>query len=504
MGFRSLHEFNLALLGKQFWNLLQKPNSLVARVMKSKYYPSRPILEAELGYNPSYVWRSLLAAQRVVKEGVRWRIGDGRKVDIWQDRWVPSAENLKVSSPVTLIGETTSVSELLDVNTRSWNQDLLHTHFSHQDMLHILKIPIPRQPCEDRLVWRLEKRGAYTVKTAYHFWRNREEETVGELYTPIDWDRYWGLRVSPKVKVFGWKWIRNILPTRANVVDRIMRGCDECPFCGQRETQHHIFLDCGWVRRVWRPSPLSTMFEKGEDFTCENWMVRLQKEENDAEIGKFLVALWFIWEERNSQLWNKTKLEEGEILGKASRWLEEYLEHQEERMVLSMQRVHRWRPPETTDFKINVDAACLEGGGSGLGMVIRNRQGLFCFAAVRRVRDSWTPEFAELQAIAFGLEIAEQHHLLPGMIESDCQTAIHLLRREERSLVEEGDLVDEIKEMIDRVGSISVHFSGRTSNQVAHILAHSICGWGETESWVGQPPYFILSQLESDSCTISL
>ena len=38
MGFIKLHEFNLALLGKQGWQLVNESESLVARVFKGKYY----------------------------------------------------------------------------------------------------------------------------------------------------------------------------------------------------------------------------------------------------------------------------------------------------------------------------------------------------------------------------------------------------------------------------------------------------------------------------------
>ena len=40
LGFCDLRLFNLALLGKQGWNLLTKPRTLVARVFKEKYFPS--------------------------------------------------------------------------------------------------------------------------------------------------------------------------------------------------------------------------------------------------------------------------------------------------------------------------------------------------------------------------------------------------------------------------------------------------------------------------------
>ena len=39
MGFKNLQAFNLAMLAKQGWRLLENPNSLVARMYKAKYYP---------------------------------------------------------------------------------------------------------------------------------------------------------------------------------------------------------------------------------------------------------------------------------------------------------------------------------------------------------------------------------------------------------------------------------------------------------------------------------
>ena len=55
LGFRDLRLFNHALLGKQGWNLLTKPHTLVARLFREKYFPSGDYLSSNLRSNPSFV-----------------------------------------------------------------------------------------------------------------------------------------------------------------------------------------------------------------------------------------------------------------------------------------------------------------------------------------------------------------------------------------------------------------------------------------------------------------
>lgn len=66
MGFRKLHDFNLALLGKQAWRLITQEQSLVSKIFKARYYPNGNFLTAKVGANPSFVWRSILATQELL------------------------------------------------------------------------------------------------------------------------------------------------------------------------------------------------------------------------------------------------------------------------------------------------------------------------------------------------------------------------------------------------------------------------------------------------------
>jgi hypothetical protein len=59
LGFRDLEMFNLSLLAKQGWQLLQTPKSLAATIIREKYYPHGTFLDSNIGHRPSYAWRSI-------------------------------------------------------------------------------------------------------------------------------------------------------------------------------------------------------------------------------------------------------------------------------------------------------------------------------------------------------------------------------------------------------------------------------------------------------------
>ena len=57
--------------------LIQGGHSLFVKVYKARYFPNCSFMEAEIGCNPSFVWRSLLGARELIRAGTLWHVGDG-------------------------------------------------------------------------------------------------------------------------------------------------------------------------------------------------------------------------------------------------------------------------------------------------------------------------------------------------------------------------------------------------------------------------------------------
>lgn len=116
LGFRDLHQFNQALLANQVWKIMHRPNNLLFRLLKSRYFRSTNILSAPKGYQPSYGWNYLRFGCELLKLGTQTSIGDGKKTQIGVDPWLPT---IPPRAPLVLpmINHESLVSTLMDTTT---------------------------------------------------------------------------------------------------------------------------------------------------------------------------------------------------------------------------------------------------------------------------------------------------------------------------------------------------------------------------------------------------
>ncbi|KAG7941775.1 hypothetical protein I3843_16G063500 [Carya illinoinensis] len=254
LGFRNFENFNLAMLTKQGWRLLQNRTSLVAQVLSSKYFPDGAMLKAKLGNNPSLIW-SIMAAKPLLEEGLIWRIGNGCSTKLWHDRWLPSPTSFKIQSRINTLEGEAKVAEIIEQDTKTWNLHLIKEIFTEEEVKKIQRIPLSVCNSEDKIIRRYTANGIFLVKSAYHLMNEMQQENKGRTNcgkTAEKWGKLWELKVPNAEKLFLWKASNNFLPTKQNLFKKKVVEDPSCPMCSQQvESIEHALWECKAARDVW-------------------------------------------------------------------------------------------------------------------------------------------------------------------------------------------------------------------------------------------------------------
>ncbi|KAE8682600.1 hypothetical protein F3Y22_tig00111238pilonHSYRG00276 [Hibiscus syriacus] len=211
VGFRDLHAFNLALLGKQIWRLVKSPDSLIGCILAGKYFPGGSL------------WSAPLVDSAVC---------------MFQDSW---------ASPVSF---STGYIDNADAPVRCGefmipgmallNEQLVRQVFLSSDADAILRCSIVVLH-RDLLVWGYHSSGLYSVRSGYT-WLMRppqDIDTTSSLWLFLSWSP-----TLPKIRIFGWRLAADALPVGSRLV---MAGLSDgvCPMCRLHpETALHAIRDC--------------------------------------------------------------------------------------------------------------------------------------------------------------------------------------------------------------------------------------------------------------------
>lgn len=148
----------------------------MAKVLKAKYFPNSSILQCSAKGGISYSWRSILQGVHLLKDGIIWRVGNGKNINIWTDPWLPRGSTRR---PMTPHGSSilTCVSDLIHPTTGTWDEQLVMDTFWPEDAKVILTIPIDVD-MDDWPTWHFDPKGVFSVKSAYKLAvRNRDQHS---------------------------------------------------------------------------------------------------------------------------------------------------------------------------------------------------------------------------------------------------------------------------------------------------------------------------------------
>lgn len=215
LGFRNLRDFNISMLGKLCWRLITNEDSLVTRIYKARYYADKNFLEASLGNSPSFIWRSVLEARKVISAGSNWRIGNGEDISILHQPWLSSEENYYISTDSPSIVNQ-KVASLFRTGTKEWDLDVIRDIFVERDQQCIVNTTIEQELERDVLCWKLEHSGQYSVRSAYKLLqRQKGDWNIG--VNMVFWRMLWNIKAPPKVLSVIWRAVNHCLPTKTQL-----------------------------------------------------------------------------------------------------------------------------------------------------------------------------------------------------------------------------------------------------------------------------------------------
>ncbi|KAG6718118.1 hypothetical protein I3842_04G134700 [Carya illinoinensis] len=226
MGFKDLRTFNLALLAKQSWRILKEESLLLHQLYKARYFHSTSFKEAKLRANPSFVWRGIWEAKHHLLKGCKWRVGDGKAINIWSDFWLPNHKLVPVSGSTTQSQLNWKVSELIDDRTRSWDVEKVRRCLPPREAEEVLHMVLTSISRPDELVWEHEKSGQFSVRSAYRLF-------LADAAIPS------------RVKIFVWRVCKEGLPSLKNLLVKKVVTDAMCPWCRlEEEDTNHALLNC--------------------------------------------------------------------------------------------------------------------------------------------------------------------------------------------------------------------------------------------------------------------
>ena len=215
LGFRDIEMFNLALLARQAWRVMQEPNSFSARILKAVYYPEGDFLDAEAGSNPSRVWRAIVEGKGVLAQGIIRRIGTGESTRIWDMNWLPR-DGMMRPLCCTSDNPPQMVGDFIDSTSARWSMQLLKRFFTPLDIEAIANIPLCTDGKEDFWAWQYEWTGVFSVRSAYRMLVQRKEVNTAWLESKAgrsdtisvikEWTNLWRVKCPRRYVCFcgGW------------------------------------------------------------------------------------------------------------------------------------------------------------------------------------------------------------------------------------------------------------------------------------------------------------
>ena len=314
-----LHK-NLILLFKWWWRFSESDNTLWKRIIKSVHDINGEKASRDTFSNArTGLWANLVSnepdtvkVRSIIEDGMRIRVGNGKSILFWHDRWC-EAGILKYVFPRLF---SISIQQWCQVNHMgewvggSW---VWHLHlrrplyeWENEDasaLRLIIEQDGPKQDIDNGLMWKNAEFTSYPTKAISEIFNASLGSPMPNSFISIVWQKL----IPPRAQLTVWLAYKEKLKTGDFLVDKgiISPQNANCPFCRTvLETNTHILFTCRFAWNAWMEilkwwnisAPLHMNFS---NFGAQWWGLIDDRKCKGIWILSLGCVVWSLWHERN-------------------------------------------------------------------------------------------------------------------------------------------------------------------------------------------------------------
>ncbi|OMO73216.1 reverse transcriptase [Corchorus capsularis] len=440
----------------------------------------------------------------------------GEQTNIWEHSWIPDLNGATLKyTPEVEEQLPRKVNEIMDAESRSWQLESIAHRISEEEAEAILEVPINDTGGDDEMIWRHEKNGKFTVRSAYHMYKETEDRRLIQMPSSSHtipekfWKFIWSIFCPNKIKNFLWKVGANIVPTMENLFKKKVIGNPLCTICNEKaKTVEHLLLLCPWTEHVWFEGCTGLRIDK-ESITCfSSWWLDsfdskgIQKNEVMRLVARAAFLIWYIWKGRNVVQFNGKKPNaEGSVRRAEMAWKEFELANSDnaKQGVIWEAGNLKWSPPSEGNIKINVDGAFEVGKEeAAIGVVARDSTGSTVAVIGRKVKAS-TCQRAEMLAVREGVKLAGDRNWVNAELETDSKEALLNCTRGDGDCAWRVEpIVKDIRIWSGEARGLKMKWIPRLVNEATNFVAVSCRKGMCVDNWAFRPPSYFVLILEND------
>ncbi|GJS95673.1 RNA-directed DNA polymerase, eukaryota, reverse transcriptase zinc-binding domain protein, partial [Tanacetum coccineum] len=273
----------------------------------------RSVWDVKIDSKDSWGWKCLLNLRSWVGNHMRYKIGDGKSISVWHDKWNSDVSLLSMISKKEIFyagfKDQDKIQDVLDDNGWKWPQNWKD---KYPWITNIQTPYITNQP--DQAIW-LDNNGKEKRFSTNTVWKD-----VRGNHGKVNWYKIvWHSNCIPKHTFLLWIAARNKLCTQDKMGKWYPNKVFTCSLCKKVPDSHeHLFFKCEYAQKVWKMVCNIAKLDLKEN-KWDKILEEMSKSNDNNNIWGVIrrlclaAAVYFIWQERNMRLFNNCSRDENEL-----------------------------------------------------------------------------------------------------------------------------------------------------------------------------------------------